>query len=128
MKHWNQYPSAVDHLCVLQLTIQLINGFSFGRPVWYISMDASIPLAAAIEHNTFAPLMQKLVLGRDDSFSSPVERIFIATNGPEEPCPAARENNRCKTAQPVQLSDRYDRDTQNHHACRDNYFCGEMGS
>jgi hypothetical protein len=47
-------------------------------------MDASIPLAAAIEHNTFAPLMQKLVLGRDDSFSSPVERIFIATNGPEE--------------------------------------------
>ena len=68
----------------MTVTIQLINGFSFGRPVWYISMDASIPLAAAIEHNTFAPLMQKLVLGRDDSFSSPVERIFIATNGPEE--------------------------------------------
>jgi hypothetical protein len=68
----------------MTVTIQLINGFSFGRPVWYISMDASIPLAAAIEHNTFAPLMQKLLLGHDDSFSSPVERIFIATNGPEE--------------------------------------------
>ena len=68
----------------MTVTIQLINGFSFGRPVWYISMDASIPLAAAIEHNTFAPLMQKLVLGHDDSFASPVERIFIATNGPEE--------------------------------------------
>ena len=31
-------------------TINLINGFSFGRPVWYISMDTSIPLGAAIEH------------------------------------------------------------------------------
>jgi len=68
----------------MTVTINLINGFSFGRPVWYLSMDASIPLAAAIEHNTFAPLMQKLVLGHDDSFASPVERIFIATNGPEE--------------------------------------------
>ncbi len=67
----------------MTVTINLINGFSFGRPVWYISMDASIPLAAAIEHNTYAPLMSKLVLGHDDSFASPVERIFIATNGPE---------------------------------------------
>lgn len=64
-------------------TLNLINGFSFGKPVWYISMDASIPLAAAIEHNTFAPLMAKLHLGGDDSFSSPIERIFIATNGAE---------------------------------------------
>jgi hypothetical protein len=47
-------------------------------------MDASIPLAAAIEHNTYAPLMQNLHVGGDDTFSSPVERIFIATNGPEE--------------------------------------------
>ena len=36
-------------------------------------MDASIPLAATIEHNTFAPLMANLPLGRDDSFSSPIE-------------------------------------------------------
>jgi len=68
----------------MTVTIQLINGFSFGRPVWYISMDASIPLAAAIEHNTFAPLMAALHLGDDDSFSSPIERIFIATNGAEQ--------------------------------------------
>jgi hypothetical protein len=68
----------------MTVTIQLINGFSFGRPVWYISMDTSIPLGATIEHNTYAPLMQKLKLGGDDSFSSPIERIFIATNGPEQ--------------------------------------------
>jgi hypothetical protein len=67
----------------MTVTLNLINGFSFGRPVWYISMDASIPLAAAIEHNTFAPLQAKLTLGNDDSFSSPIERIFIATNSSE---------------------------------------------
>jgi hypothetical protein len=68
----------------LTVTIQLINGFSFGRPVWYISMDTSSTLGAAIEHNTYSPLMNKLHLGGDDSFSSPIERIFIGTNGPEE--------------------------------------------
>jgi hypothetical protein len=68
----------------MTVTLNLINGFSFGRPVWYLSPDASITLAAAIEHNTFAPLMAQLHLGGDDSFSSPIERIFIATNGPEQ--------------------------------------------
>jgi len=68
----------------MTVTLNLINGFSFGRQVWYMSMDATIPLAAAIEHNTFAPLMAKLKLGSDDSFASPIERIFIATNGPED--------------------------------------------
>jgi hypothetical protein len=67
----------------MTMRLNLINGFSFGRPVWYISMDASIPLAAAIEHNTYAPLMTGLHLGDDDSFNSPIERIFIATNGAE---------------------------------------------
>ena len=67
----------------MTVTLNLINGFSFGRPVWYLSMDTSSTLGAAIEHNTFAPLMQKILLGHDDSFASPVERIFISTNGPE---------------------------------------------
>jgi hypothetical protein len=68
----------------MTVTINLINGFSFGKPVWYMSMDTSIPLGAAIEHNTFAPLMAGLTLGNDDSFASPVERIFISTNGAEQ--------------------------------------------
>jgi hypothetical protein len=46
-----------------------------------MSMDTSIPLGAAIEHNTFAPLMAAIHLGGDDTFSSPIERIFISTNG-----------------------------------------------
>jgi hypothetical protein len=80
----------------MTVTLNLINGFSFGRPVWYISMDTSIPLGAAIEHNTFAPLMAKLHLGADDSFGSPIERIFIATNGPE--------NGQCNNPQRQGLS------------------------
>ena len=67
----------------MTVTLALVNGVSFGRPVWYISMDASIPLAVGIEHNTYAPLMGKLLLGNDDSAGSPIERIFIATNGQE---------------------------------------------
>ena len=63
------------------VTLQLINGFSFGHPLWYISLDASTQMVAAIEGNTFAPLLDKLLTGADDSFGSPIERIFIATNG-----------------------------------------------
>jgi hypothetical protein len=55
----------------MTVTLNLINGFSFGRPVWYLSMDASISLAAAIEHNTYAPLVGKLLLGDDDTFGFP---------------------------------------------------------
>ena len=46
----------------MTVTFNLINGFSFGRPVWYISMDASTTLGAAIEHNTYAPLMDNFIL------------------------------------------------------------------
>ncbi len=63
------------------VTLQLVNGFSFGRPLWYVSLDSSTEMVASIESNTYAPLMAKLHTGSDDSFSSGVERIFIATNG-----------------------------------------------
>lgn len=95
----------------MTVTINLINGFSFGRPVWYISMDASIPLAAAIEHNTYAPLMGQLLLGHDDSFASPVERIFIATNGPE----SGECNNPLRQGLSADLADGY---RPNKHARR----------
>jgi hypothetical protein len=87
----------------MTVTLNLINGFSFGRPVWYISMDATIPLAAAIEHNTYAPLMANLHLGDDDSFNSPIERIFIATNGAE----AGSCNNPLRQGLSADLADGY---------------------
>ena len=68
----------------MTVTLQMVNGFSFGRPVWYISTDASLPDVAAIEGATYSPLLDKLLTGGDDSFASPVERIFLAVNGPSE--------------------------------------------
>jgi hypothetical protein len=66
------------------VTLSLINGFSFGKPVWYISTDSSDPTVSAIEGNTFAPRMRRLEVGIDDIGRSAVERIFIATNGASE--------------------------------------------
>src|SRR5712664_1700589 len=59
------------------VTLSLINGFSFGKPVLYISTEASDPTVSAIEGNTFAPRMRKLEVGIDDISRSAVERIFI---------------------------------------------------
>lgn len=66
------------------VTLSLINGFSFGKPVLYISTESSDPTVSAIEGNTFAPRMRKLEVGIDDISRSAVERIFIATNGASE--------------------------------------------
>ncbi len=66
------------------VTLNLINGFSFGRPVLYLSMDTNDPTVAAIEGNTYAPGLKRINTGQDDSFSSSIERIFIATNGPQK--------------------------------------------
>jgi len=66
------------------VTLSLINGFSFGKPVFYISTDSSDPTVSAIEGNTFAPRMGRLEVGIDDIARSAVERIFIATNGVSE--------------------------------------------
>jgi hypothetical protein len=64
--------------------MSLINGYSFGKPVFYISTDSSDPTVSAIEGNTFAPRLQKIETGVDDIDRSAVERIFIATNGASE--------------------------------------------
>jgi hypothetical protein len=66
------------------VTLNLINGFSFGKPVLYISTESSDPTVSAIEANTFAPRMQRLEVGVDDIARSAVERIFIALNGPSD--------------------------------------------
>lgn len=68
------------------VTLNVINGFSFGRPIWYLTLEASMSVPAAIEGVTFAPALQRIPLGRDDSFTSPVERLFLAINGPEGGC------------------------------------------
>jgi hypothetical protein len=64
------------------VTISLTSGFSFARPVLYLSTEASVPLAAALERATLAPKLVNITTGRDDSAFSAVERIFVFANGP----------------------------------------------
>ena len=70
------------------VTMSLVPGFSFAKPVLYLSTDTNNPVAAALEEATFAPAMQDIAVGRDDSAFSSVERIFGFTNGPQN-LPAA---------------------------------------
>lgn len=64
------------------VTMRLAPGFSFARPVLYLSTDASSPLVAALEEATLAPGLADIDVGNDDSAFSAVERIFVAINGP----------------------------------------------
>ena len=62
--------------------LKLTAGFSFSRPVLYVSTDSNAALPAALEGSTLAPAMGDIPTGGDDSLFSAVERIFLAINGP----------------------------------------------
>jgi hypothetical protein len=64
------------------VTLSLTPGFSFAKPVLYVSLDASVDVAAALESATFAPRLGAVRVGGDDGAFSGVERIFGVTNGP----------------------------------------------
>src|SRR6267143_2232889 len=55
------------------VTLSLINGYSFGKPVFYISTESSDPTVSAIEGNTFASRLRKIENGVDDIKRSAVE-------------------------------------------------------
>ena len=64
------------------MTLSLTLGHSFARPVMYLSTDASVVLAAAMEDVTLAPGMADIKVGGDDGAFSAVERLFPVVNGP----------------------------------------------
>jgi hypothetical protein len=64
------------------VTINLTPGFSFAKPVLYLSTEASDPAVATLEGATFAPALRDVTVGHDDSAFSAVERIFVTINGP----------------------------------------------
>lgn len=66
----------------MTVTMALTTGFSFGRPILYLSTEANDPMVAALEGGTMAPALSDLQIGTDDSAFSATERIFVATNGP----------------------------------------------
>ncbi len=65
----------------MTVTLRLTTGFSFAKPVLYLSFEASDPLAAALENGTLAPALNDVGVGGDDGLFSPVERLFGFING-----------------------------------------------
>lgn len=63
------------------VTLALTLGFSFGKPILYLSTEANQDLPAALEAATLAPGLREVRLGADDGAFSPVERLFTVTNG-----------------------------------------------
>jgi hypothetical protein len=63
------------------VTLRATTGFSFARPILYLSTDSNDEVTAALEGVTYAPGMDVSVGGDDSAFSA-IERIFVATNGP----------------------------------------------
>jgi len=66
----------------MTVTLRLTTGFSFAKPVLYLSLDASAALPATMEEVTFAPALSDIAIGEDDSAFSAVERLFAFVNGP----------------------------------------------
>ena len=64
------------------VTLALTTGFSFARPVLYLSMEANNALPAALEGATFAVAMTDIRVGGDDGAFSAIERLFSIVNGP----------------------------------------------
>ncbi len=64
------------------VTLGLTTGFSFAKPVLYLSLDASEAVPATLEAATLAPGLRDIDLGNDDSAFSAVERLFLTVNGP----------------------------------------------
>jgi hypothetical protein len=63
------------------VTMLLTTGFSFAKPVLYLSTDTNNRLTATLEGATYAPGLESIQGGGDDSLFSPVERIFVFVNG-----------------------------------------------
>jgi hypothetical protein len=64
------------------VTIELVAGISFAKPIFYLSLDANDALPAAMEGVTLAPGLKDITVGRDDSAFSGIERLFAIINGP----------------------------------------------
>jgi hypothetical protein len=66
-----------------EVTLALTTGFTFGKPILYLSTEANHPLIATLEGATFAPAMEDLPFaGEDATPGEAAERIYVFANGP----------------------------------------------
>jgi hypothetical protein len=64
------------------VTLKTTPIFSFAKPAFYISTDASDPVPATLDEGTLAPALANIKVGSDDSAFSAIERLFVTINGP----------------------------------------------
>ena len=65
------------------VTLQLTLGFTFSKPILYLSTEANDPLVATLEGATYAPAMKDLPFALEDaSPGESAERLYIFVNGP----------------------------------------------
>ena len=77
-----------------EVTMALAHGFDSGKPILYLSTEASDAMAATLERATYVPLLANApFLGGDDFPGSARERIFAVTNGPRQSVAKAFDSN-----------------------------------
>jgi len=65
------------------VTLSLTLGFTFDKPIQYLSTEANNPLVAALENATYAPALEGLPFALEDaSPGESAERIVVVVNGP----------------------------------------------
>ncbi len=65
------------------VTLQMTLGYTFGKPIFYISTEANHPLIATLEAATLAPATSDLPFALEDAApGESAERIYAIANGP----------------------------------------------
>jgi hypothetical protein len=65
------------------VTLALTIGFTFSKPILYLSTEANDPLVATLEGATYAKALEDLPFGLEDaSPGESAERIYVFANGP----------------------------------------------
>jgi len=65
------------------VTLQMTLGYTFGKPIFYLSTDANDPLIATLEQAIYAPATDDLPFALEDAApGESAERIYAVANGP----------------------------------------------
>lgn len=65
------------------VTLSMTLGYTFSKPVFYLSTEANDPLVATLEGVTFSPALSDLPFALEDAApGESAERIYVVANGP----------------------------------------------
>lgn len=65
------------------VTLKMTLGYTFSKPIFYLSTEANDPLVATLEGATFTPALSDLPFALEDAApGEAAERIYVFTNGP----------------------------------------------